>query len=391
MAFLGVHSASDRLSVVRTQITKIMKPNRRELFSMKDFTYEALPMRVRFAAGSLAILSEELEAIGVDRVLVLSTPEQEEVAWKVADILGEACAGVFSEAQMHVPIESARAAREKAQALNADGCLAIGGGSTTGLGKAIALEYNMPIIAVPTTYAGSEMTPVWGLTENEEKTTGRDPKVLPTSVVYDPELTLSLPVDMSVASGFNAIAHAAEALYAPDASPIVSLMAEEGVRALLAALPVIVESPNDLKARSNALYGAWLCGATLGATTMSLHHKLCHTLGGTFNLRHAETHTVLLPYVLAYNLGAAPQALAALQRATGDEDPAAFIRRTSLELGAPKNLGELGLTAKDIDTVVAMSNKNLYSNPRPVTEDAIRAIVSSALTGEDISIRDFSN
>lgn len=358
---------------------------------MNDFTYQALPMRVRFAAGSLSTLPDELTTLGLERVLLLSTPDQQDTAVKVAEILGDACVGIFAEAQMHVPVETARKAQEKAQSLKADGCVAIGGGSTTGLGKAIALEYGMPVIAVPTTYAGSEMTPVWGMTENGEKTTGRDPKVLPASVVYDPDMTLTLPIGMSVSSGFNAIAHAAEALYALDASPIISLMAEEGTRALLSALPRIVDSPQDLDARSDALYGAWLCGATLGATTMSLHHKLCHTLGGTLNLPHADTHTVVLPYVLAYNLAAAPQALAALQRATGDEDPAAFIRRTSLELGSATSLTDLGMTADDVETVVAMAAKNAYSNPRPVTEEAIRAIVTAALTGADITIDQFQH
>lgn len=358
---------------------------------LNDFTYEALPMRVRFAAGALNSLPDELETLGVERVLLLSTPEQKSTAEQVQEILGKASVGIFAEAQMHVPVESAHRAREMAQSLGADACVAIGGGSTTGLGKAIALEYQMPIIAIPTTYAGSEMTPIWGLTENNEKTTGRDPKVLPTSVLYDPELTLTLPVGMSVSSGFNAIAHAAEALYAPDASPVISLMAEEGTRAILSALPTIVNTPQDLTARSEALYGAWLCGATLGATTMSLHHKLCHTLGGTFNLPHADTHMVVLPYVLAYNLAGAPSALSALQRATGDQDPAAFIRRTSLELGGVRSLAELGLTDNDVDTVVALATKNAYFNPRPVTEEVIRAIVTAALNGTDITIEQLQN
>lgn len=354
--------------------------------SSDNFTYTALPMRVRFAAGSLAGLPDEIAEVGVTRVLVLATPFQTDLANTVAELLGDACVGVYAKAEMHVPIESAQDARRVADELGADGYVAVGGGSTTGLGKAIALEFGMPIIAVPTTYAGSEMTPVWGLTAQGEKRTGRNPKVLPTSVVYDPELTYTLPVEMSVTSGFNAIAHAAEALYAPDASPIISLMAEEGARSLLTALPTIVESPEDPTARADALRGAWLCGATLGATTMSLHHKLCHTLGGTFNLKHAETHTAVLPYVLAYNLSAAPTALASLQRATGADDPAAFIRQNSVALGGPRDLGELGLTKEDIETVVNLATQNSYSNPRPVTEDAIRRIVDDALHGSEISI-----
>ncbi|WP_285249481.1 maleylacetate reductase [Pseudarthrobacter sp. fls2-241-R2A-168] len=351
---------------------------------MKDFQYQALPMRVTFGSGSLKSLPDEVRSLGLQRVLVLSTSFQEDLAREVSEQLGELSAGVHPEAEMHVPVESAHRAREVAKAAGADGYVAVGGGSTTGLGKAIALEFGAPIIAVPTTYAGSEMTPIWGLTAEGEKKTGRDPKVLPTSVIYDPELTLTLPVGMSVTSGFNAIAHAVEALYAPDGSPIISLMAEEGIRALVGALPKIAENPADIEARSDALYGAWLCGATLGATTMSLHHKLCHTLGGTFNLPHAETHTVVLPYALAYNSAHVPDAVAALRRATGAQEPASYLRQLSLGLGAPASLRELGLTDNDVETVVEQATRNPYANPRPVTGDGIRALLTAALNGETV-------
>ena len=351
---------------------------------MKDFQYQALPMRVTFGSGSLKSLPDEVRSLGLQRVLVLSTSFQEDLAREVSEQLGELSAGVHPEAEMHVPVESAHRAREAAKAAGADGYVAVGGGSTTGLGKAIALEFGAPIIAVPTTYAGSEMTPIWGLTAEGEKKTGRDPKVLPTSVIYDPELTLTLPVGMSVTSGFNAIAHAVEALYAPDGSPIISLMAEEGIRALVGALPKIAENPADIEARSDALYGAWLCGATLGATTMSLHHKLCHTLGGTFNLPHAETHTVVLPYALAYNSAHVPDAIAALRRATGAQEPASYLRQLSLGLGAPASLRELGLTDNDVETVVEHATRNPYANPRPVTGDGIRALLTAALNGETV-------
>jgi maleylacetate reductase len=351
---------------------------------MKDFQYDSLPMNVIFGSGSLRSLPDVIRDLGLRRVLVLSTSFQKDLAEEVSDQLGELSAGVHAEAEMHVPIESVHRAREVAKAAEADGYVAVGGGSTTGLGKAIALEFGAPIIAVPTTYAGSEMTPIWGLTAVGEKKTGRDPKVLPRSVIYDPDLTLTLPVAMSVTSGFNAIAHAVEALYAPDGSPIISLMAEEGTRALVNALPRIVADPVNLEARSDALYGAWLCGATLGATTMSLHHKLCHTLGGTFNLPHAETHTVVLPYVLAYNAVDAPQAIAALRRATGAENPAAFLRDLSLRLGAPASLRELGLDESNIETIVEMATLNPYANPRPITADGIRSLLNAALNGKNI-------
>ncbi|MCL6732163.1 maleylacetate reductase [Streptomyces neyagawaensis] len=343
------------------------------------FTYEALPMRVVFGPGSLRQLPQEADRLGLRRLLVLSTRGQRSLAEHAATVLGDACAGLFTEARMHVPVTVAEAARAAAREAGADGCLAIGGGSTIGLGKAIALTSGLPVISVPTTYAGSEMTAVWGLTENGRKRTGRDRAALPRSVVYDPELTVGLPVDVSVTSGFNAIAHAVEALYAPDASPIVSLMAEEGVRSLAASLPLIAADPGDTAARTDALRGAWLCGACLGATTMSLHHKLCHILGGTFDLPHAATHTVLLPYVAAFNLPAAPAADRALRRALATDDVPKHLAHAFAGLGVPRSLAELGLGERDIDEIIAQAQAQPYANPRPVTEKALRSLLAQAL------------
>jgi maleylacetate reductase len=347
------------------------------------FTYEALPMRVVFGAGSLARLPDEVEALGLSRVLVLCSPEQKETGQRVADALGERCAGVLAEARMHVPVEVARRARDLATELGADGCVAVGGGSAVGLGKAIALEHDLPVIAVPTTYAGSEMTPVWGLTKGGEKRTGRDLRVLPRSVLYDADLTLTLPAGMSVTSGFNAIAHAVEGLYAPDATPIISLMAEDGTRALVGALPRIVTNGSDRESRAEAQYGAWLCGAVLAATTMSLHHKLCHTLGGTLDLPHAQTHTVVLPHALAYNAPAAPEAVAALSRALGGvPDPARAVWELAGRLGAPRSLAELGMAEDDIPRIADLAVANPYANPRPVTRDGVEALLHAAWAGD---------
>jgi maleylacetate reductase len=332
-----------------------------------NFRYDALPMRVVFGAGSLDRLPEEVEKLGLERVLVLCGPRQEAVGKRVAAALGERCAGILPEATMHVPVEVARRAREVAAELRADGCVAVGGGSAIGLGKAVALEHGLPVIAVPTTYAGSEMTPVWGLTENGAKRTGRDRRVLPVSVVYDPSLTVSMPVGLAVTSGINAMAHAAEGLYAPDGSPVVALMAREGIRALTAALPAIVAAPEDAAARADALYGAWLCGAVLGATTMGLHHKLCHTLGGTLNLPHAETHTVVLPHVLAYN---------------GGTPDGGSLWRLEGELGAPRSLRELGMAADDIDRVAEVVAAADFPNPRPVTAAGVRELLHAAWAGD---------
>ncbi|OBJ83288.1 maleylacetate reductase [Mycobacterium sp. 1245852.3] len=348
----------------------------------RSFTYRALPMRVTFGAGALHRLPDEVTALGLVRMLVLCSPDQEATGKLVANALGYRAAGVLADAHMHVPVEVANHARQRAAELDADGCIAVGGGSAIGLGKAVALQHDLPVIAVPTTYAGSEMTPIWGLTESGVKRTGRDNRVLPISVLYDPELTLTLPAMLSATSGMNAIAHAVEGLYAPDASPIISLMAQEGVRALAAALPRVVADGDDLEARTEAQYGAWLCGAVLGATTMSLHHKLCHTLGGTLNLPHAPTHTVVLPHVLAYNAAGAPQAIAALSRALGDTgDPARELWELAGQLDTPRSLRDLGMNPDDIPRIAELTLASPYANPRPLTREAVEALLKASWEG----------
>lgn len=343
--------------------------------------YEALPMRVLFGADSLKQLAAEAERLGAGRVLVLSTPRQRDLATTALELLGRCGAGIFAHARMHVPSDTVAAATRFATEVEADACVAVGGGSTIGLAKALSLRVGLPSIAVPTTYAGSEMTPIWGMTDHARKTTGRDRAVLPRSVLYDPALTLALPARTTATSGLNAIAHAVEALYAPDRSPVVSAMAEQGVRALAQALPALAEDPHDLPARADALQGAWLCGACLGATAMGLHHKLCHVLGGMLDLPHAETHAVVLPHVAAFNLGAAPEAETRLRRALRTASPAQALADLARILGAPTSLAELGVTERDLPPVVEEVLARPYANPRPVTHHDLRVLLGQALHG----------
>jgi maleylacetate reductase len=348
---------------------------------MLRFTYQALPARVIFGAGSLERLPDEIQLLGASRALVLATPERRYQGQAVAGRIGARAVGVFAQATMHVPIATAEVAREEAKRLGADCCVAVGGGSTTGLAKAIALVSALPILAVPTTYAGSEMTPIWGLTEAGIKRTGRDPRVLPKTVIYDPQLTLTLPPLLSATSGMNAVAHCVEALYAEDTNPVVSLMAEEGIRAFATSLPAVVKDPHKIESRSQALYGAWLAGASLGAVGMALHHKLCHVLGGTFNLPHAETHTVVLPYAVAYNRTAAPKAIARVARALGVDDAAAGLYALSASMGAPTGLRQIGMKDRDLDRAADLAVESPYYNPRPVTREGIRALLEDAFRG----------
>lgn len=348
---------------------------------MLSFVYQGRIPRVVFEPGALRHLEREVDLLGAAKALVLSTPDQRRQAEMIADRLGARCAGIYAEAVMHVPIETARDAREEARRLGADCAIAIGGGSTTGLGKAIALESGLPILAIPTTYAGSEMTSIYGITDAGLKKTGKDERVLPRTVIYDPELTLTLPFALSVTSGINAIAHAAEGLYAQDGNPIMSMLAEEGIRALAQGLPALQYNPGDIQGRSQCLYGAWLCGAVLGSVGMALHHKLCHTLGGTFNLPHAETHTIILPHALAYNASAAPAAMRRVARAVGADTAAGGIWDLAHGLGAPVALRDIGLMPEDLDHAADLAVSNAYPNPRPLEKQAIRQLLQQAYEG----------
>jgi maleylacetate reductase len=349
--------------------------------TMHNFTYDQAPARVIFGMGAFDRLADEVKRLGARRAIVLSTPEQLKDGEEAARRLGALFAGIFPQAVMHVPIETARAARDMARRLDADCCVAIGGGSTVGLGKAIALESGLAIIAVPTTYAGSEMTPIYGLTEDGIKKTGRDRKVLPRTVIYDPELTLTLPPKIAGPSGMNAIAHCVEGLYAMDGNPIISLFAAEGIRALARSLPIVVETPGDLDARADALYGAWLAGTVLGAVSIGIHHKLCHTLGGTFNLPHAEVHTVILPHAVEFNSRAAPDAMRIAAEALGAENAARGLFDLAVRIGAPVALKNIGMPADGLERAAELAVQNPYSNPRPVEYSGVLALLRNAWAG----------
>jgi maleylacetate reductase len=346
------------------------------------FIYSSLPYRVIFETGAIDRVADEAARIG-KRALVLSTPEQRDAAEDIARRLGALAVGIFSQAAMHVPVATAAAATAHARALSADFSVAIGGGSTTGLAKALSLQAGLPSLVIPTTYAGSEVTPLWGMTENGVKKTGRDLIVLPRAVLYDPMLTLSLPAGLSISSGMNAIAHCMEALYAVDGNPIVSLMAEEGIRTLAESLPEIGRSPNSLKARSAALYGCWLGGTVLGAASIALHHKLCHSLGGAFDMPHAETHTAVLPHAIAFNASATQDAMDRAGRALKVK-PANVpnaLYDLAADLGAEMALKNLGMPEGGIDRVVALAMQNSYPNPRPITTRGIRSLLQRAYEG----------
>lgn len=347
----------------------------------RSFVHNSLPGRVVFGAGSVAKLPEELDRLGAKRALIVSTPGRSASAKQVAEGLGDRVAGFFDRAQMHTPVEIAEAARRLAKELGADACVTVGGGSTIGLGKAIALTSSLPVLAVPTTYSGSEMTPIYGLSAGGMKRTGRDIRVLPKTVIYDPELLLGLPPANSAASGMNAMAHCIEALYAHDGNPVTSMVAEEGIRALAKSLPVVVNDPGNLDARGESLYGAWLAGVALASAGMALHHKLCHALGGGFNLPHAETHAVVLPHAMRYNRDAAGEAMARVARALGVADAPAGIYDLEAKLGLRLALKHLGMKEADLERAARLATENPYPNPAPLSHAGIRALLDAAFHG----------
>ncbi len=346
-----------------------------------SFTARSAPVRVRFGAGARRHVAGEIEALGCARALVLSTPPQSETALEFAEMIGPLAAGVFTRAAMHTPVDVSEEAVAHAREVNADCVVAVGGGSTTGLGKAIAYRTDLPQIVVPTTYAGSEATPILGQTEGGRKTTLTDPKVQPEVIIYDAELVRTLPVPMTVTSALNAMAHAAEALYARDRNPLSTALAVEGLTAFANALPRVTENPDDLDARGETLYGAWLCGTVLGQVGMALHHKLCHTLGGSFDLPHAETHAIILPHAIAFNEAAVPELLKPAADAMAGATAGGALYAFAKSAGAPMALKDLGMAEEDLDRAADYATENPYWNPRDVDRPGIRALLQRAWEG----------
>ena len=341
---------------------------------MEAFACDALPGRVVFGAGAArTALADEVARLGFSRLLLIAAGGGETVARDLAAPLADRIAGTFTGVRPHVPVEVADAARKQAAAIGADAVLSVGGGSATGTAKAVALTTGLPVIAVPTTYAGSEVTPVWGLSDGERKTTGVDMRVLPRLVIYDPELTVSLPGPLSAASGLNAVAHCVDGFWAPGRNPVSALSAAEAIRVLAAALPAVARDGTDLGARSDLLYGAYLAGTAFAVTGSGLHHKICHVLGGRYGLPHAQTHAIMLPYVLAFNAPGAPDAASRIGQALGSEHPAAALQALAAQLGLPRGLREIGLAEDQLAEAARLIEPVVPAdNPVPAGAAALR-------------------
>lgn len=347
------------------------------------FTYDAIPGRVVFGCGLRHTLADEARALGSQGILIVASTYEDALAAEISEILGPLVVGRFSDVVQHVPVEKARVAIEMTRQCGADTIVTIGGGSATGFGKVIALELDVKQIALPTTYAGSEMTSIYGMTDGDHKQTGKNIRVKPHVVVYDPELTLSLPPSIAGPSGMNALAHCVEALYGPGTNPIIALVALEGIRALNASLPAVTADPTDLGARSKALYGAYLAGFALATAGTALHHRACHVLGGMFNLNHGDMNAVVLGHAVAYNAPAMPGVMERLAEALGvkPEAAAGALFDISVGIGAPTSLASIGMPEDGIDEAARRIVIDAKANIRPPEFEGIRAMLADAFNG----------
>ncbi|WP_030169891.1 maleylacetate reductase and hydroxyquinol 1,2-dioxygenase domain-containing protein [Streptomyces sp. NRRL S-813] len=348
---------------------------------MRTFAHTSPPSRVVFGAGTVGRLRQEVERLGCSRILLLSSPPVAEAAARVREALGDVLAAEFDGAAMHTPVEVTEQALEVLTGAAADGIVAVGGGSTTGLSKALALRTDLPQVIVPTTYAGSEVTPVLGETRAGRKVTRSSPAILPETVVYDVDFTLTLPLPMTVTSGVNALAHAVEALYSADADPVTDLQALDAVSRIARGLPRLAADPADREARADLLHAAWLAGNCLATVGMGLHHKLCHTLGGSFDLPHAQTHTVVLPHAMAYNAPAVPDVMRRIAEALGVPDAPSGVYDLVVSLGGPTSLRELGMPESGLARAAELATSTPYPNPRELTTAGIAQLLDGAWQG----------
>jgi maleylacetate reductase len=343
---------------------------------LPSFVHDIQPQRVVFAPGAIARIADEAARLGMSRALVVATPGSgARLGGRIVDGLGDRAAGLHAQAMIHVPKPVAQAGLAAARAANADGLVAAGGGAAIGLAKIIARDLALPILAVPTTYSGSEATSIWGMSDGERKLTGKDAKVLPRTVLYDPELTYALPPAVSAASAMNGIAHCVEGLWVPDRTPYLIALATDAARRFGRYLPRVVADGADREARGECLIAAWLAGVVLCAGT-GLQHKLAHVLGG-LGLPHAETHAIILPHVTRFNLAAAPDARARLAPALGD-DPAQGLADMLHGFPIPQKLSDVGFDRAKTDFVAEEIAGLAIGVPRKVAADDVRALLAAA-------------
>ena len=341
------------------------------------YIHETAPARVLVGPGARSCVPSEVQRLGAERPFIVATRSARQAADECVAALGRRATARFDHPAVHTPVAVTEQALRLAADAGSDVLIAFGGGSAIGLSKALSVRTGLPQIVAPTTYAGSEVTPVLGETTDGVKTTRRDPSILPGTVVYDPELTLSMPRGLTLTSALNALAHAVEATWAADASMLSDALATEAVSAIVHALPRVLETLDDLAARERLQSGAWLAGCCLAQTQMGLHHQLAHALGGTFDLPPAELHALLLPHVAAYNLPAAPAARDRLARAVGGYPTAVLAALAGAHDGA-RRLRDLDVPRDGLRQVAERVAAAPYPNPAPVDVDSVKALLEGA-------------
>lgn len=346
-----------------------------------QFSHQSHAVRVVFGPGKVQQLKAELQRLAAKRALFICTSSGRQRYRTQIESLGPLCAGVFDRVEPHCPQSIAEAALEEYRRLDADAVVALGGGSTIGVGKYIAANGHANVVAVPTTPSGSEMTSLYGVKIGLEKRTSRDDRVRPKSAIYDPELTLTLPAHETATIGMNCLAHCVEGLYAREPDPIAGLLAQDGIRALANGLPASCAQPEDIDARSLMLYAGFLGGLVVSMVGIALHHKLCHILGGHFGVPHGESNAVILPYVVAYNAPAAPQAMSILSNVFGSAEPALAIYELARRINAPRSLQELGMREEALEPCARELVSESFYNPRPVKLDEMMSLLHEAYVG----------
>jgi maleylacetate reductase len=350
------------------------------LFDTDDFVYQSQAVRVQFGRGKVGSVPAELEFHKKSRALVLCTNSsrataeriQSEVPGRVADIHQLPKTGDARE----------RLARliDHARQKNADCLIVIGGGSPIGFAKTVAANADLRSIAVVTTYSGSEMASGWSIGAGPDRMSGEDDRCLPLTAIYDPELTLSLPRRVSAASGMNAMAHAVESLYGPDVNPVVAMYASQAVAILGARLPEVVDKPNDIDARTDLLYGAWLAAAF--RAQVGVEHLLAQRVRQGFGLDHSHCHAIFTPYAIAFNAKAAPEAIDMIAKALLAEDAGRGLYDLNVRIGLPTGLKDLGMKEADIPKAVDLVAAAKFVNPRPVSRDDLQSLITQAFHGE---------
>ncbi len=347
---------------------------------LERFIYPGPHTRVVFGNGTLADLPAEAKRRGMSRVLILCSKGRTQLAEKIAAALGDACAGICAESVPNMPREVFDAVKAQLAESRADGFVAVGGGSPIGLAKSVSVSAQLPFIAVVTTLSGSEMSPKWALGRGLSRAAGNDPRALPTIAIYDPQLVLALPPKVVVASGMNAMAHAVESLYGDDTNPVIQTLSDDAIARLYTSLPQVVSSPASIEARNEALYGAWLA-ATFRSTTC-LHHLIAQQVRQLFDLDHAQTHAVVLPYALAFNAPSIPDAMARMQKAAGVADMPRALFELNKTLGLPLRLTDIGMPEARLEEAADTVMQVKSYNPRPYTRADVITILKQAISGE---------